>query len=695
MRILFLTICLIVAAFGQVLSQNSLYIGQKQIYYGAAYYPEIWPESEIDKDIAKMKELNMNVMRMAEFSWSTLEPEEGKFNFQWLHRVIDKLNANGIASILGTPTATPPMWLIEKHPEIMQVDHSGYLHRPGIRRDVSYSSAIYRTYCQKITEKMAKEFGSKPGVIGWQTDNEFSLSADYSTETLKLWQEWLKNKYGTIERLNQALYTPLWSQSFNSFAQVYAPNLTMWHHPGLKWNWAAFTNDMMVDFQQVQVEAIRKYSKAPITHDGMPGQNVDYEKLFKPLDFLAVNNYHSFEAYDLIMSNYDRMRGFGKGYHWLFETAPNFSGGGNNGSTWFLHQPDGSMRAALWMNYALGAQGSMFWLWRQHPAGQEVTHGAVISAWGKPAANYNDLKSLGAELKKTSEYLINQPVAPAQIGVFYSNESKTGLDFEKFANDFNHYQDWTYRAYVPIALKAYLHRDVIYPSSPIDGYKVLYMPYLPYVSDELRSRLKPWVEKGGILILGPMSGYRNKDYSAFTEAYLGDLEKWGGISVDSWVPIGVKPRDAEYPIQVKFDPSLKLTDARAFLLATSLSSEKGKVLGRYSYGMHKDLPAIIENTVGKGKFVVVGTDIGKEAIATLLTKYAEERGIEPLASGDEGVVLAPRTGKKPGMIVVNIAKEPKKINWRGKNGIDLLTGKSISVGELNLQPYEVRLIQYN
>ncbi len=692
-RILISITCLI-AAFGQVLAQNASFIGQKQIYYGAAYYPEVWPEQEIDKDIARMKELNMNVMRMAEFSWSTMEPQEGKYNFGWLHKVIDKLNGSGIATILGTPSATPPMWLIEKHPEIMQVDHSGYVHRPGIRRDVSYSSAIYREYCRKITEAMAKEFGNKPGVIGWQTDNEFSLTPDYSAETLKLWQQWLARKYGSIENLNKALYLPLWSQSFNSFAQVYAPNLTMWHHPGLKWNWTAFTNDMMVDFQQVQVNAIKKYSKAPITHDGMPGQNVDYEKLFKPLDFLAINNYHSFEAYDLIMSNYDRMRGFNKGYHWLFETAPNFSGGGNNGSTWFLHQPDGSMRAAIWMNYALGAQGTMFWLWRQHPAGQEVTHGAVVSAWGKPAANYNDLKVLGAELKKTSEYLINQPVAPAEVAVYYSNESKAALDQEKFANDFNHYQDWTYRSYVPVALKAYLHRDVIYPSSPVDGYKVLYLPYMPYVSDELRARLKPWVEKGGTLILGPLSAYRNNDYSGYTDAYLGDIEKWAGISVESWVPIGVKPRDAEYPINLRFDASLSLSDARAYLLGQSLNSTKGKVLARYTYGMHKDLPAIIENEVGKGKVVVLGTDPGKDAIAKLLLKYADEKGIKPLASGDEGVVLVPRSGKKPGIVIVNISKDPKTINYQGKEGTDLLSGTSTLPGVLSLKPYEVRLLQF-
>jgi len=119
----------------------------------------------------------------------------------------------------------------------------------------------------------------------------------------------------------------------------------------------------------------------------MPGQAVDYEKLFKNLDFAAINNYHSFEAYDLIQSNYDRLRGQGLGFHWLFETAPNYSGGGNKGNIWYLHQLPGSMRAALWMNYASGAQGAMFWLWRQHRAGQEMPHGSVLSAWGAKTAN--------------------------------------------------------------------------------------------------------------------------------------------------------------------------------------------------------------------------------------------------------------------------------------------------------------------
>jgi len=285
------------------------FIGSQKLYYGAAYYPEVWPESEIDKDIQLMKDLNMNVMRIGEFAWSRMEPKEGRYDFAWLHRVVEKLHDNGIDVILGTPTATPPIWLAEKHPEMFQLNEQGIRLTHGGRRNCSYTSKVYRKYSEKICAKMAQEFGNKPGVIGWQTDNEFGLSPDFSKETQKQWISWLKNRYGTIQNLNQLWCTDLWSQTYQKFEQIPMPASYIWHHPSLRLAWTRFTNDMIVEYQDIQLQAIRKYSKLPITHDGMPGQSVDYEKVFRNLDFPSINNYHSFEAYDLIQSNYDRLRG--------------------------------------------------------------------------------------------------------------------------------------------------------------------------------------------------------------------------------------------------------------------------------------------------------------------------------------------------------------------------------------------------
>ena len=163
---------------------------------------------------------------------------------------------------------------------------------------------------------------------------------------------------------------------------------------------------------------------------------------------MGVNNYHSFEAYDRVISNYDRQRGYNKGFHWLTETAPNNSGGGPKGKTWYLHMPDGSMRAAIWLNVAMGGQGSLFWLWRQHPSGQEMVHGSIINAWNKPVANYDDLKALGQEFNDLSDKVLDQPVAPAKMGLFWSHVNGAGFTTEEYAIGLQYYIDMTYRFYL-------------------------------------------------------------------------------------------------------------------------------------------------------------------------------------------------------------------------------------------------------
>jgi len=676
------------------LTENARFIGEQKLYYGAAYYPEVWPEAEIDKDIVRMKELKMNVMRMGEFSWSKMEPSEGKYDFDWLHKIIDKLHENGIDVILGTPTATPPAWLAEKHPEMFQINEQGIRLGHGGRRNCSYTSNVYRAYSEKICSKMAQEFGHTPGVIGWQTDNEFSLSPDYSLETQKQWVNWLKKRYGTIGELNQLWCTDLWSQTYQKFEQIPMPTAAVWHHPSLRFAWARFTNDMIVEFQDIQLQAIRNHSKLPITHDGMPQQSVDYEKLFKNLDFTATNNYHSFEAYDLIQSNYDRLRGQGMGYHWLFETAPNYSGGGDKGQTWYLHQIPGSMKAALWMNYASGGQGAMFWLWRQHRAGQEMVHGSVLSAFGAEVSNYQELKELGAELEKSSHFLMNNPVAKAEAAVLYSHASETGFKLEEYASGINYYWDWTYRFYRAMA-DAQLFRDVIYPSADLKQYKLIFIPLLPVVSDDFQSRLKVWVEQGGTLVLGPQSGYRTEEWAQHTDHFLGKIEDWSGIEVKTIIPIGAKRRAEEMPFMLDFDATLSIPQSEASLWSLALWSKNGNVLATYKGGAHDLKPAIIENAVGKGRVILLGTDPGKPALKKILLYAAEKSNVKPLASGDEQVVIVPRKGKESGWVIVNLSKNPKKIvlNTAANSFENILLDTKVASREFELKPFEVQVLR--
>jgi beta-galactosidase GanA len=691
-RILFAAIIIILWS-NLVFSQEEHWIGDKKLYYGVAYYPETWDEKEIERDIKLMKEVNINVVRMAEFSWSKMEPEEGRYEFEWLHSVIDNLHKNGIDVVLGTPTATPPAWMAEKYPEIFTLNEDGIRRQHGGRRNCSYTSPVYREKSRIIIEKMSEEFGIKPGVIGWQTDNEFHLSKDYSQITRDLFHKWLEKKYGNIDNLNHIWATDLWSQTYNNFSQIPLPRGFESHHTSLRYEWQRFSSEMVDQYQDIHIQAIRKYSDLPITHDGMPGQSLDYVKLFDDLDFMAVNNYHSFEAYNRIQSNYDRMRGYKKGYHWLFETAPNNSGGGDNGNTWFLHQPEGSLFAAIWMNYAMGGQGTMFWLWRQHRADREMPHGSFINTWGKKAANWIELVDLGNQIANQSEYLMENPVAKAEIAIIYSHQNDAGFRIEEYANGLKYYNDWTYRFYRPVS-DAFLHRDVIHEYSNLESYKLLLLPLMPYIPEETRQRIMMWVEEGGTLLLGPMSGYRTEEWAGFADYATGSWEEWMDIEVESRIPVGTQLRPAEIPLMLEYNSDLNMDPSEAGLWAESLSTRNGKIIAEYKNGMQAGRPAIIESSVGKGKVVFLGCDPGYERYKELVLIYSGEAGIKPLATGDKDVLVMPR--KSPdseALFIINLANENKKINVPGIVGRDLFSGRLIREEDFSLSPYECLLIE--
>ncbi len=682
-----LFLILIVSAFHPSAAQKQ-HIGQEKIYFGAAYYPEVWPADEVDRDIARMKELHTNVVRMAEFSWSLMEPEDGKFEFQWLHGIIDKLHANGIDVILGTPTATPPAWLAEKHPEIFRITENGIRLEHGARRNCSYTSQVYQQYSRRICEAMAREFGNKKGVIAWQTDNEFNLEPDFSPETERLWHQWLRQRYGDINTLNRIWGNHLWSQDYDRFDQIPMPRSFIRHQPSIRYEWMQFHSQQIVDYQDLQLQALRRYSDRPITHNGMPGQQINYPALFQNLDFVGLTIYHSYPSYQKIQSNYDRLRGYGKGWYWLIETAPNYSGGWD-GKTWFNHQPIGALRAMIWMSHALGGQGSLFWLWRQHPAAHEMPHGAILSAWGKPMANYEAIKQIGAELRRFSDLLMKTPVAPASIAIFYSHLNDMGLRIEQNVNDLKYYDAWFSLFYQPLA-NAYLHRDVIHEGCDLSDYKMLIMPLMPRIDPALRQRIKSWVESGGTLLLGPMSGFRTEHWTAFTDFALGDLEPWMGIFVESRIPIDKWNKETDPGPQIVWDNGAELEATDCELWSEALSSTKGKILARYQNGMHHGLPAIIENTVGKGKVILLGTYPGQSNMEQLYRHYANLLGIQPLAEGEPGVLVVPRKSTKTAYtIVINLSYEKKTINLKEKVSQNLIDDQPLPKAPWTLNPYQV------
>ena len=251
------------------------------MYFGADYYPEHWPRERWETDAKLMQEAGFNLIRVAEFSWAKLEPSEGHWDFGWLDDALDVFYKYGIQVVMGTPTATPPKWLMDRHPEIYKRDFQGLVLGFGSRRHYCYNSEIYREYSEKIVEKMAQHYANHPAVAAWQIDNEFTAGDGlycYCESCRQKFIVWLKKKYGSLDALNKAWGTVFWSQTYTDWDQIIVPRKSAVHrtlgaiecnahNPGLNLDYARFQSDAIVDYCAIQSRIIRRWSKAPITHN--------------------------------------------------------------------------------------------------------------------------------------------------------------------------------------------------------------------------------------------------------------------------------------------------------------------------------------------------------------------------------------------------------------------------------------------
>lgn len=638
-------------------------------YLGVAYYPEMWDRATIDFDIKKMKELGINSVRIAEFAWSTMEPMEGKFDFSLFSYVMDKMEEAGIHVVLCTPTATPPKWLTDKYPESVRTLDSGKQLQFGARGHACKSSKVYREKTRMIVEQMCKALAHKKALIGWQIDNEIFPYDDgcFCDQCLAKFRSWLKAKYGTIDNLNTSWGTCRWSLTYRDFDDVIAPRKDIWNHPSLEADWLSFQSDNIIDYVHFQKDIIAQYSDAPIGTDMMYYAELDHDKMNEKLDIVQFNHYEKEGELWYAAFWFDYMRTIKDRPFWCTETQANWIGAFC--AQWGPRAAE-NCYANTMLPFLKGGEMNMTWLWRTHPCGQEIWHGALLDPAGREYYTTPQFKRVSNDLQKSYEALANSKIL-SDIAIHFSANAAIQLKYAKVVDDFE---------YVPAMRQLYrsfLHHnvDVIGLNHDLSGYKVLISPFVTYIDDTTKEKILSWVEQGGRWIVGPMSDIYDGALRRYTHSPFGFVEEAAHTYCKYNVPI----HHEDY--QAVWTDGTPVTGSRYF---DGYEDDKANHLATYTEGDLKGLGMITEKSYGKGTIVLVGSFLDSRDLVRLTNR-------EPIAAATDNMMLNRKTtaSGKELIICMELFNKPGKIELEGTYE-DLITGMQ-HTGEVWLKPYQAAI----
>lgn len=643
----------------------------EKIYIGAAYYPELWDESELGKDIARCKDLGINVLRVGEFAWGKMEPKEGEFHFDWLKKIVDELYKNDIYTLMCTPSATPPRWLLNKYAETRMVMHDLIRADVSSRCHTCKTSPVMRGKNALIVTEMAKAFSGCKGIIGWQIDNEiYPYNEGCFCEKCKsAFRAYLKDKFGTVENLNKKWGMQRWSLCYEDFDDIEPPYPRQWKHPSLRKAWRDFQYRQVKTYVDEQADVLHKYGCKNVGTDMMSHNSMSYNKINEKLDVVQYNHYNPASELADTAFGYDFLRCVKDKPFWVTETQVGWNG---SECAECGYRPEGNCYVNTMLPIAKGAQMNLYWLFRTHPNGHELAHGALFSPAGRMYRVTEEVKRAVDDLTKCEEFLANTKIC-SKIALSYSSTALNDFESAPILKDFNYRNTLIKRYYS--AFKHY-NVDVIDTQHALDGYEVLISPFLATADENgFKERVTEWVKEGGTWIVGPMSDVMDSNVSRYTAAPYSFVEELAGVYVKYQKPVDNDVFKAQWTND---------GDCKVSMCYDAFECNEGTVsLAHYVNGEFAPFSVITERKVGKGKVILVGSVISHGDLLRLVDK-------NPIAEASENVILTERCGEQRGIIAVETDYKKGYVVLKGEY-TDLISGKKLS-GRTEIQPYEVLVL---
>ncbi|MBX2858969.1 MAG: beta-galactosidase [Cellvibrionaceae bacterium] len=603
--------------------------------FGICYYPEHWPESQWKTDARMMAGLGLTYVRIGEFAWSRLEPNPGELNFAWLDKAIEILNDAGLKVILGTPTATPPKWLVDKWPEVLPVSpETGRVRGFGSRRHYDFSSKIYLREALRISEEMAKRYGEHNAVIGWQTDNELcchDTTLSGSNTAKQAFQCWCEQRYGSIDALNEAWGNVFWSMEYRHFGEIDLPlGAVTETNPAHRLAYRRFSSDKVIDFHQQMIAVIRQHAPGKlITHNFIPmvDTGVDNYALAKNLDFTSYDNYplgrtdlqfadwpaEKLQRYmrtghpDFGTYYQDQTRGLNDGEFWIMEQQP-------GPVNWAANNPrpaPGMIRFWTLEAFAHGASCVCYFRWRQAPFAQEQMHAGLLRPDGSKADAWPQMEQARDEIKALD--LLTHSPSRASVALISGAEAQWVSEIERQgeAYDFNNIQFEFYSALRALGVNV----DFVSVEADFSQYTIVIAPSLPIIDEAFVQRCK---RSKATFIFAPRAGAKTREFAYPLTLPPGPLQAIAPLRV-----LSVETLRADCPGELHWQGKIY----EAGIWREELAAENGEVLGRYEDGK----PAILQF----GNVIYMGTLTCSDFLKDFFHAICDRAGIATYRWGED------------------------------------------------------------
>jgi beta-galactosidase len=682
----------------------------RRLWHGGDYNPEQWPDRVCAEDIELMAKAGVNAVTLGVFSWAAYEPRPGVFAWEWLDRAFERAHAAGIDVILATPSSAPPRWLACAEPEIMLAEADGRRRQPGWRQQFCPTSPVYRREVRRINTELSRRYGAHPALKLWHISNEYGRCC-WCEACVARFREWLRARYGDLDRLNAAWWTKFWGNHYSSWEEIMAPRPYL--HPNgpsaLQLDWKRFQSDQVVDFCREEIEAVRVHSPSvPVTTNLMGfWDKLDYTRIADLCDVVSHDHYPPLggdparEAVALSL-----VRGLRHGANWLvMEQTPSATSWTNTHRL----QPPGHLRRQVWTTLAHGADSALYFQWRRSRGDCEKFHGAVVEHAGSTDARvFREVAQIGEELARLSPMLIGTSVPRARIGVLHDWDNRWAQECGNTPG-----RPPLYVEAVTKHFKALWRRnvavDVVRLDADWSGYDLLVGPQLYQLAtgafplgdwpgparsrSNVAEKIKAFIEGGGAFVLTHLSGIVDENDLVFEGGYPGPLRETFGVWVEEFEVA---------PPEVLRNTVLPTDAASGFeggphacgRHCDRLRPEGAEVLATYGEGWYAGEPCLTRRRHGRGEAFYLGTDLDDGGLEAFYRGLLAARGHEPVAPAQEKIEFRERAapdGRRL-IIVLNHDFGPREVRLGSLCGRELLSGRAVSE-TLNLPAHGVALLQ--